>query len=288
VRGVGELGDSVARVASMEIGPGRLISMPVELTPPLVSTPASVSRAVCQPIDPESVPPVPVDPEKPLGQRAVAVMQRIWDDVLERGPGDVVRVLALNVKYQATLLEIATDLDEAGKYATAAGLAYSDYVREYFEGYLDLVVGAFHAVKELGECNMALAGVTASTILARGDVDLDELATQLTAECGFLLPVIRAAALMQNFYATLARDPLLMLGAALEVVAETAVLLVEKFADSDLIGLLEKYVDDVEAIGQVHGTIIGIVIAEIVIDELLTLGAGKVVRGMRTVRRLTP
>ena len=272
----------------MAAGPGRIVSAPALLATLQGAGPSSVSRAVCEPLDPDDLPPIEDDPEEPLLDRAVNVMTRVWEQAIETAPSDALRLAALNLNYHATMGSLLTDWNRAERYLTAAGMSYSNYVRDYFKGYLDLLLGAFHAAKAVGECDLALAEVTVAVILGEDDVDFDALLVQVADECGFLLPILQAADAVRRFYLKLDDDPLLVLGAGLEVAAETAVLLVEKFADADLIGLLEKYVEDEVAIGELHGTLIGIVIAEIVIDELLTLGAGKAIRGMRTLRRVTP
>ena len=126
--------------------------------------------------------------------------------------------------------------------------------------------------------------------MATGEaLDFDAMKTSLTAECApLLVPVLDAFAAIHAWDKTLRNDTRHVVGAALEIFGELWVAAVEKMADAEMLALLDKYKSNHVAIGQLHGTLIGVVIAEVFIDELLTLGLGKAARFTRYIRKATP
>lgn len=280
--------DVVASVAWLEAGAGRVVVPPQASGTLQGAGLLSMDKALCEPIDPDDLQSLEDDPAAPLIERYVDAYLKLWDRAGVHSLVETAELALLTVQYAATMASLLTDGVKRDNYLAAVGTSYSNYVRDYFKGYLDLLTGAFAAVKAVGGCQLALAEFNAAVIFGDEDIDFDSLITELIGDCAFLMPVVQAFASWHAFHQKLLNDPLLVLGAVLEVIAEAEVLMVEKLADADVVGFIAKYVDDEVAIGEIHGTLIGIVIAEIVIDELLTLCAGKVVRGVRTFRRLVP
>ncbi|MEV6596580.1 hypothetical protein AB0M36_06875 [Actinoplanes sp. NPDC051346] len=281
---MGELDERLRSVARLDAGPGRVV-----IQPPASGTfdgggLLSTERAVCEPIDPADLQSIDDDPLQPLGVRLIDAGLKLWVYTEARLAMDLVE---LSITYTTTMNSLLTDPVKLEAYVLAAGLAYSEYVRDYFAGYVDMLVAMWDFLIRSGECTIAIAGLTAEAVLGLTDSpDWDAAVTSMTGACAPFIDVVLALAQVNAFFEALRDHPLDMVGAALEVVAEFAVAAVEKMTDGEIITELASFASNHISIGEFHGTLLGIIMAEVIIDELLTAGAGKVLRGVRWVKKV--
>lgn len=280
------LGDRVDAVARLEAGPGRVVILPAASGTLAGSGLLSLDRAVCEPLTPPDALSIDPDPDLPIWERLVKVYTRLWDEVDARSALDLV---AAGLTYHATMASVVTDEVKREQYLSAVGQAYSDYVRDYALDYVTLLKSVWDYVVKSTGCGGAALDFSAESVLGMVDgveLDFDAMKTGLTAECAVLLEMIDAFGLLYAWDQTLRDHTLEVVGAALELMGELWVVAVEKLVDTEIVGHLKEHAGDHVAIGEIQGSLLGVIMAEFVIDELLTLGAGKATRFIRFVRKV--
>ena len=288
--GVSDLGSVVSSVAATEIGPGPLVfaSFIVDEAPMSRAVPSltRTERAMCEALSPSQFTPIEVDDTKPVSERIADAFGQLWDQI---EVADALALVMLDLKYQQTMASVLVDDVKRESYLTSMGTAYSDYVKDYFEGYVELFKLAGKAIARNWECQLALFEVSTEALLAAvaGTVDFAALLLEVQQKCPELMTVATAMAELHAWFVVLRDNPGEVLLAVAEMLGEIIVAVLEVIRDKDIIGMLNSVAEDVEAIGQVHGMLVGFIVADIVIDELLTLGMGKVAKGVRWVVRAT-
>ena len=287
VAGVPDLGQVVEDVATMSAGPGRIV-----VPPPVFGTSNGgvydVHRAVCEPLRPDRQ--MSVDDTLPVGERIAKAFVDLFDQL---SADDLVAAALLPVEYRMTMLSLLNpaNADKLAEYLEAAGLAYSDYVYGYFRGYYDLLMVAARAEAKLVTCGLAavaFGGLQLMKAIEGEDIDFETWLGLTAGACPEIYTVLTAAAKVEAFYTTLRDNPLEVLLAAVEVLAEVTAAALELLRDSDVLGKLKAFANDHKAIGTLHGTLLGFVIADIVIDSLVSRGAGKLLKVTRYIVKPAP
>ncbi|MGW7513088.1 hypothetical protein ACWGJ0_35965 [Streptomyces massasporeus] len=279
-----DLPDQLMSIVHMDAGPGRIV-----ITPPASGTFSgsgllSTERAMCEPIDPSELQSIDDDPNEPLAIRILRTMTQLQEYAQQRMARDMATLLGQIAVTNELLLNEEQRRDE---YVTAVGLGYSNYVRDYASGYIELLIGMWKFLKASSECVVEVKGLTVEALLGQTEgPKFDAAVTQMTGACGPLKDVLVALAEVHAFFETLRDHPLDVVAAALELVAEFSVAAVEKLVDGEITEILAKYVSDHKAIGEFHGILFGIVVAEMIIDELISMGASKVIRAVRWVKKV--
>jgi hypothetical protein len=290
-----DLGSLVSSVAAVEAGPGRLVC-PSFLVPAAdgsaeaggsESDLVETERAVWEPLSPDQFEPVQVDEELPVTERIVNALGQIWDQI---ELADAVSLVLLGAQYQATMGEVVINGVKRAEYLEALGMAYSEYVRDSLWGYVELFKIAGKAIARGYACQMAVFDFGTDLLLGAvtGTIDFDAILVELQAQCPELIEIVSALAQLHGWFVVLRDNPLDVLLAVAELLGELIVAVLEVIRDKDIIASLREFATDHVAIGEIHGLLLGVVIADIVIDELLTLGAGKAAKGIRWLVRAAP
>jgi hypothetical protein len=216
---------------------------------------------------------------KSMSEEVADFFQTIWEDAKETWPGAIADGAALYLKAH---LELLTDSEKLGRYYEAVGKTYSDYVFDYFKGYAELLMMALHAVGEMADCGVAI-DLQLIDVLGQGttDIDFDAILAQLTGDCATLFDLIAAAGQIYAWIKTMDEHPELVLEAVLALLKTAYRVVSETLQVSVFRQWFEKHVKDPVALGQAEGMILGMLICDVIIDELLFMSAGKLVKGAR-------
>jgi hypothetical protein len=243
-------------------------------------------QRMIRPLRKEDLQPLPVPAGQPLELRFVNVLEDLWKqvDVL-----DFLRTMqSVDQALKSTMLKVAVDSNAREEFLSAAGYAYSNYIQEGAKGTVEMIVGALKLAFELADWSqfaqrLTVEAIIAATLDPSQDVDFHALAKRALTERPELAPVLASLAEFAKVFRVLMGDPKVALNFALEVMAEAQVTLLELLRDAKIRDLLIRSALDHKLIGAIAGTIIGFVIWDIVIDELITLGLGKATRFVRHV-----
>jgi hypothetical protein len=244
-------------------------------------------QRMIRPLKKEDLQPLPVPAGQSLELRFVNVLEDLWKqvDVL-----DFLRTMqSVDQALKSTMLAVALDSPSGTReqFLSAAGYAYSNYIQEGAKGTVEMIVGALKLAFELADWSQFAQRLTVEAIIAAldpsEDVDFHALAKRAAIERPELVPVLASLAEVAKVFRFLRDNPEVALNLALEVMAEAQITLLELLRDAKIRDLLIRSALDHKLIGAIAGTIIGFVIWDIVIDELITLGLGKATRFVRHV-----
>ena len=190
-----------------------------------------------------------------------------------------------------------TIVNNPGVFGTSAGMAYSDYIKDSAVGIVDLVkqVATFAVDQQMFAASLATLSLSlpakalVSTIFdpqaplaqavfaADGETLLAEIAVEIAALPGADANIAMAAAIVEALRALRAAFLELINMSAPELfdlVGELPLLIAEMLRDRVLQTQIESVVSDAAKLGDVVGTLIGIVMWEI-IEEVATAGMSK-------------
>jgi hypothetical protein len=228
-----------------------------------------------------------VPPGQPLELRFVNVLEDLWKqlDVL-----DFLKTMAsVDAALKATMWEVGTEPEKREQFLTAAGWAYTKYIQDGAKGTIDMLVGSLKLAFELADWGQFAQRLSVEAVIAAvasgEDFDFAALLTRAAAERPALVPMLTSLAEVAKLFRFVRDNPRTALNVALEIMADAHITLLELLRDAKVREVLIKSATDHKLLGSVSGTVIGFVIWDIVIDELLTLGLGKAVRAARYVVR---
>lgn len=290
-----DLGTVVSSVAAGETGPGRVLfpSFVIAIEEggaergqsagPLIEA----ERALWEPLSPDQFPPIVLDEDLPVSERIVHALGQLWDQI---EIADAVALVLLGTEYQQTMASLLVDKSRRAAYLESLGMAYSEYVIDSLYGYVELLKMAGKAIARAFKCQVMAFDFSTDVLLGAtaGTIDFDGLLAELQGECPEVVTLVSAMSELHAWFVTLRDHPVDVALAVAELLGEVAVAVLEVIRDKEIITTLKAFASDHEAIGHIHGLLLGFVVADIVIDELLTLGAGKVVKGVRWIVRETP
>jgi hypothetical protein len=239
-----------------------------------------------RPLGPEDLQPIDLAPAKPVSERIGIVADQIWKqlDALDA----LKAMVSINDASRATMLAVLTNHQGAGdRFFSRAAEAYANYIRDGAKGTLDMLLGAIKIAFEMAGWGNLAQRLTLDMVIAAvhpsQDVDFAALLAKAQHEKPELAGIIAALAEVVDLFRAVRQDPGAAFDAALDLLGEVMVLLLEFLRDAKIRDHLVASASDPEAIGQILGMAIGFVIWDIVIDELTTLGLGKATRAVRVL-----
>lgn len=193
---------------------------------------------------------------------------------------------------------IFRDADSLGRFATAAGLAYSDFIRDSALDILDLIkeIGKFLYKQQeflLWWANLQFNFPETLRLVFEASDDIAELLTALleadaeqllvTAAAQFsqlqgaehILPLVMAIIDgLQKFINLYHELAAMEFEEILDLCGEVPLFVVEMMRSEDIQKKIDEIMDDADKLGEVFGVLVGIVVWE-VIEEIATAGLAK-------------
>lgn len=238
-----------------------------------------------RPLSKAQLAPLQIHTEKPLDLRFVNVLEDLWKqlDALDA----LKTALSVDLAMKDTMIRIVRDPVLLQEFLTTAAEAYVDYMAEGAKGTLTMFLLPFKVLFELAGWQDLAQRLTVEAIVAAADpskkIDFAELVAKASAEKPELVPLVSALAQMAEMFQIIRSQKYVAFAIALELMAEALVTLMELLNEAKIRELLIKSANDHQLIAKYSGTIIGFVVWDIVIDELMTLGLGKATRFVRHV-----
>jgi hypothetical protein len=287
VAGMGDVDRVASETAFFDPAGTRLFIPAPALQPPEQAGVYDFEAGVCRPILPEEVPELDTKPELPVDVRLYMILGQIWEQI------DLLDVLkttnSLDLQFKATMVKLATNENARGEFANATLDAYSKYVRESAWSTVEMVVNAWKLLVELERIDVVFMTISVEAVIAAvdpaHDVDFNALLAQATVEIPELAPIIAGFARLNEIFRVLRDKPLVVLGAAIDLVTEVQVAILEAIRDTKVRDFLNRAVTDHIGMGTFLGTVLGFILWDVIVDELITLGFGKATRGVRWILR---
>ncbi len=186
--------------------------------------------------------------------------------------------------------EFRTLINSPAVFAEAAAVSYADYIEIQFRDWLELLVGVGNFAKDAVGCGCTLLALDAEAIsemlFGSGNaqeledaIEAIELTIALKPECEPLRTTLRALEALRAAFLWF-KEKLSNLSQLWNEVGELALMLAEVLRDAKIQEAIIAIRNDAEKLGKVYGTLIGVVIWEI-IEAVATAGLGK---GVKLVR----